>query len=162
MKEINRRPLEENLSQSEDESETNSIDGASSDEEFQILSDNEFETNMNISDEESEEEPPSSFISKDGKLTWYKNPDRSWVGRKSEENVISTPPGPTLYAVNRVSDIESSFELFMTKGMQDIIINMTNIEGRCHLFYLICFKLHTLHIFYFYVLVYLEHFVSKK
>lgn len=138
--------MEELMNQSSDESSDESSD-ASSGEEYEILSDGRSGTDVNVSDgesissgedlearEEDEEEPSSGFISKDKKITWYDKPIRELVGRNRAENVISTTPGPTRYAIARVDDIKSSFELFITKEMQALIIKMTNIEGMIKFF----------------------------
>lgn len=46
-------------------------------------------------------------------------------------NVIKMQPGPTRMAVSLVQDIKSSFELFIPDSIQNIILNCTNLEGRC-------------------------------
>lgn len=38
-------------------------------------------------------------------------------------------PGPTRYAVSHVEDIEPSFELFVTPSIENIVLQMTNLEG---------------------------------
>lgn len=45
-------------------------------------------------------------------------------------SVIRMQPGPTRIAVSHVQDIKSSFELFFTDSIQNIILDLTNLEGR--------------------------------
>lgn len=40
-------------------------------------------------------------------------------------------PGPTQLAVTHVQDIKSSFELFIPDSIQKIILDCSNLEGRC-------------------------------
>lgn len=141
---LTRRQIEELLSESDNEAEEGRLDHESSLEDFEILSDEGSVTNIAISEGESvcsdeeefsvpaQEDPSSGFLSKDKKTVWYDKCIGSLVGRKRDENVITTTPGPTQYAIARVTDIKSTFELFMTKEMQTIIITMTNIEGNFH------------------------------
>lgn len=39
-------------------------------------------------------------------------------------------PGPTRYAITRISDLESCFDLFFMADIIDIIVKMTNLNGR--------------------------------
>ena len=39
-------------------------------------------------------------------------------------------PGPNRYAVSRVQDIKSAFELFITPSIKKDILEMINLEGR--------------------------------
>lgn len=39
-------------------------------------------------------------------------------------------PGPIRYATSRVDDIKSSFQLFLPESIVEIILEMTNLEGR--------------------------------
>jgi len=65
-----------------------------------------------------------------------------WVGRNGEvwsptnmeTTIFSLPargvtPGPTHYAVVRVDNIESAFDLFFTTAIIDLIVGMTNLNG---------------------------------
>ncbi|KAJ3615045.1 hypothetical protein NHX12_018613, partial [Muraenolepis orangiensis] len=73
-----------------------------------------------------EEAPEVTFQSKDGNLLWYSSTqDRG--GRARVENIARMTPGPTRYATSRVDDIKSSFQL---KSIVEIILEMTNLEGR--------------------------------
>lgn len=39
-------------------------------------------------------------------------------------------PGPTRYAISRIHDVASSFDLFFTPDMIQLIVQMTNLHGR--------------------------------
>lgn len=70
-----------------------------------------------------------TWASKDGNIKWSKSPHQS-RGRLSSSNVIKMTPGPTRFAVTRVDDIQSAFQLFISPPIEKIILEMTNLEGR--------------------------------
>ncbi|KAJ3614718.1 hypothetical protein NHX12_018289 [Muraenolepis orangiensis] len=75
------------------------------------------------------EAPEVTFQSKNGNLLWYSSTqDRG--GRARVENIVRMTPGPTRYATSRVDDIKSSFQLFLPESIVEIIMEMTNLEGR--------------------------------
>ena len=76
------------------------------------------------------EEPEVTFQSKNGNLLWHSSP-RERGGRVRGENIVRMTPGPTRYAVSRVDEIKSSFQLFLPESIEKIIIDMSNLEGRC-------------------------------
>ena len=45
-------------------------------------------------------------------------------------NIIKFAPSPTRYAVSMIDDIRSSFQVIMNNNLSDIVLKMTNIEGR--------------------------------
>ena len=47
------------------------------------------------------------------------------------ENIIKMMPGPTRYATSRVDDINSNFQLLLPDSIERIIVEMTNLEGKC-------------------------------
>ena len=67
--------------------------------------------------------------SKNGKIIWSLSPLQQ-QGRLSAANVIRMVQGPTRYAVSHVEDIKSSFELFITPSIENIVLGMTNLEGK--------------------------------
>lgn len=67
--------------------------------------------------------------SKNKKITWSLQPFPQ-TGRASSANIINVTPGPTRYAITRVSDIKSSFLVMMNDNIQSIVVEMTNIEGQ--------------------------------
>ncbi|XP_005997448.1 piggyBac transposable element-derived protein 4-like [Latimeria chalumnae] len=70
-----------------------------------------------------------TFKSKDGNITWKASPCMN-QGRLSNSNVIKMVPGPTRYAVTCIHDIASAFGLFIPPTIENIILQMTNLEGR--------------------------------
>uniref|UniRef100_A0A665ULX8 PiggyBac transposable element-derived protein domain-containing protein n=1 Tax=Echeneis naucrates TaxID=173247 RepID=A0A665ULX8_ECHNA len=84
------------------------------------------------SDEEvtgGEAAPAERFKSKNGKIFWSSVPHDEH-GRAAAANVIKMTPGITRFAVTRVSDIKTCFELFMPLTLKRVIIAMTNLEGK--------------------------------
>ncbi len=81
------------------------------------------------SDFEGPAEVDVTFWSKDGNLSWSSSPTEK-KGRLSTENVIKMTPGLTKYATSRIEDIKSCFNLFLTEPIENIVISMTNLEGR--------------------------------
>ncbi|KAJ8384204.1 hypothetical protein AAFF_G00207520 [Aldrovandia affinis] len=78
-------------------------------------------------EEDPEEESPEvTFPSKDGNLLWYST---SLDRRARANKIVSMTPGPTRYAVSRVDDIKSSFQLFLTESIEKTILAVTNLEG---------------------------------
>ncbi len=92
-----------------------------------------------IEEETTEEEQSSdfggqaevdvTFWSKDGHLSWSSSLTEK-KGRLSTENVIKMTPGLTKYATSRIEDIKSCFNLFLAEPIENIVISMTNLEGR--------------------------------
>ncbi len=81
------------------------------------------------SDFEGPAEVDVTFWSKDGNLSWSSSPTEK-KGRLSRENVIKMTPGLTKYATSRIEDIKSCFNLFLAEPIENIVISMTNLEGR--------------------------------
>ncbi|KAL7400958.1 hypothetical protein ABVT39_020731 [Epinephelus coioides] len=76
--------------------------------------------------EEDTEDPGSGWIGKNGE---------EWCPTNMETTHFSLPargvtPGPTHYAIVRVHNMESAFDLFFTEKMIDLLVNMTNLQGR--------------------------------
>ena len=84
-------------------------------------------------EEESEEEDPAeteeNFLSKNETLIWSSitPSDRR---RMSTAVRVTSHHGPTLYAVSRIDDIKSTFDLFLPKPIEEIVLAMTNKEGQ--------------------------------
>ncbi|KRZ12308.1 PiggyBac transposable element-derived protein 4 [Trichinella zimbabwensis] len=72
----------------------------------------------------------NALMSRNGLMQWYSSPMKKREGRLAEPNVIKLPPGPTRYAIARITDIRSSFALFISSRMEKIILQMTNLEGK--------------------------------
>ena len=95
-----------------------------------------YETDQSTGEEAQEEEvqeeeaPEVKFQSKGSILLWYSySQDRGGKESKSGKHW----PGPTRYAISRVDDIKSSFQLFLLESMEEITLDMTNLKGR-HVF----------------------------
>ncbi len=82
------------------------------------------------SDFEGQAEVDVTFWSKDENLSWSSSPTERQKGRLSTENVIKMTPGLTKYATSRIEDIQSCFNLFLAEPIENIVISMTNLEGR--------------------------------
>ncbi|CAM4569943.1 unnamed protein product [Leuciscus chuanchicus] len=83
------------------------------------------------SDEEYEEaDADQTFESKNGKISWTASPPPQGPGRASSSRVIKLTPGPTRFAISRVDDIKSAFLLFFPSTIQNILVEMTNLEGK--------------------------------
>ena len=77
-----------------------------------------------------EEAPEVTFQSKGGNLLWYSSSqDRG--GRARVENIVRMTPWPTRYVISRVDDNKSSFQLFLPESMEGIVLDMTNLGGKC-------------------------------
>ncbi|XP_045074426.1 piggyBac transposable element-derived protein 4-like, partial [Coregonus clupeaformis] len=81
-----------------------------------------------------------TFVSRNGQIQWCSVPcdNNRGVGgaaaaAKSNRPVAEVPedmrPGPTRQAVGQARDILSTFRLFFTPEIEDIILEMTNLEG---------------------------------
>ncbi|XP_041729377.2 piggyBac transposable element-derived protein 4-like, partial [Coregonus clupeaformis] len=81
-----------------------------------------------------------TFVSRNGQILWCLVPcdNNRGVGgaaaaAKSNRPVAEVPedmrPGPTRQAVGQARDILSTFRLFFTPEIEDIILEMTNLEG---------------------------------
>ncbi|KAL3967747.1 aryl hydrocarbon receptor [Sarotherodon galilaeus] len=82
-----------------------------------------------------EQAPEETLQSKSGHLLWSSSllgKGKSPRGRARVKNIKMTP-GPTQYAISRVDDIKSSFQLFLPESIEEIILEMTNLEGK-HVF----------------------------
>ena len=87
-------------------------------------------------DEESEEEDPAAieeyFQSKDETLIWSSIPPsdgRHMLTAERAERETS-PHGPTAYSRSRINDTKSTFYLFLPKSIEEVVLNMTNKEGK--------------------------------
>lgn len=70
-----------------------------------------------------------TYRSKSGNIYWSSVPPNVH-GRTAAANVIKMTPGITRFAVTRVSDIKTCFDLFMPSSLKKVIIAMTNLEGK--------------------------------
>lgn len=108
--------MEEEVSEEEDVIENDPDDASTSEEE-------------STDEEEEPAEMENNFLSKDGTLLWSSIPPtdrRRMLGAMKERS----PQGPTRYAVARVSSIQAALELFLPDSVTQIVLDMTNKEGR--------------------------------
>lgn len=78
------------------------------------------------SEDIEEEEAAAAWKSRNGQLIWAPTP---------EETLRYVPPpiltsGPTCYATARISSPKTSFELFITEEIIQLILKNTNLQGR--------------------------------
>uniref|UniRef100_A0A8C6M6Z2 PiggyBac transposable element-derived protein domain-containing protein n=1 Tax=Nothobranchius furzeri TaxID=105023 RepID=A0A8C6M6Z2_NOTFU len=110
--------IEENVSETEDcVEEDPDSEGFSSDE------------NESVDPPVVSQEPTDMVTSKNGKITWPLAP-RQQQGRLNAPNLIKMVPVPTRYAISHTEDIKSSFGLFITPSIENIVVGTTNLEGK--------------------------------
>ena len=78
---------------------------------------------------DAEAAPAESIQSKNGNIRWSTVPP-DVHGRTAAANIIKMTPGVTRFAVTRVSDIKTCFDLFLPLSLKKVIIAMTNLEGK--------------------------------
>lgn len=111
------------------ETEVSELSEEESDMEFEVESDPSTSSDAPPDSEEDTEDPAqpaSEWTSKNGQI---------WVPSNTETThyvpaARGLVPGPTRYAITRIHNMESSFDLFFTAEIFDIIVNMTNLQGR--------------------------------
>ncbi|KAI5087140.1 dual specificity protein phosphatase 26 isoform X1, partial [Silurus meridionalis] len=101
-------------------SSTDSSDSRESDADFKPAS------TPSTTSEEDSEDPGSGWIGRNGQV-WSSNNGETAPFTQPARGVTA---GPTRYAIARVGDIQSSFDLFFTSEMLDLIVSMTNIYGQ--------------------------------
>lgn len=125
--------LEHLLQSSENEESSEPDDPSDAEEDFTeadpIFEITEEQHSYEDSEEECHEEDPN-FLSKNGEILWSSSPPPQTPGRARAEEIIRKTPGPTRYACSRAEDIKSTFELYFPSSIQNILVRMTNLEGR--------------------------------
>lgn len=112
-------------SDSEEEHEETEEETDTDDVEYQVESDSA------TSDESSEnwedtDETEVGWKSKSGQI-WSPTHTETLRYHPAATGVLA---GPTRYATARISTIKSSFDLFMTEEILQIVLDMTNLQGR--------------------------------
>lgn len=119
----------EYLLQSSEEEENavpkNPADDTSEEEDF-----TEAAPDFESEEEESDEEGLVTYTSRNGEILWSSSPPLQTQERARAQKVPRHTPGPTRYACVRVKDILSTFEFFFITSIQNILLEMTNLEGR--------------------------------
>lgn len=90
----------------------------------------EFEPDLESEEEDLDEEAPVTFTSRNREILWSSSPPPQTQGRARAEEVLRQTPGPTRYACARVEYIRSAFKYFFTNSIQNILLEITNLEGR--------------------------------
>ncbi|CAD7090716.1 unnamed protein product [Hermetia illucens] len=103
-----------------------------SDEDEEVSEIEDYESGdeeIEVSDDDLEEiilEDLPEYLSRDKTIQWYEHPFR----HSQRSTNPSLQPGITRYAASRISDIQSSFDLFLPPQLETIILRNTNREGR--------------------------------
>lgn len=119
-------------SESEDEEKSSVLEKATSssqDEDYHPVPD----SSSSGGEDEAEqlmvetEQQVGEWMSRDGKIMWFPTADETL-----HYNPVPTgiTPGPTLYAVARISSLRSAFDLFITEEMIQLLCTHTNLHGR--------------------------------
>ncbi|XP_048853942.1 piggyBac transposable element-derived protein 4-like [Brienomyrus brachyistius] len=77
--------------------------------------------------QQPEQRPGEIFMSRNGQIEWSSSPK---IAQPRSPTKLKMKPGPTRMAVSRVHDIRSAFELFISDSIQQVVLNMTNLEGK--------------------------------
>lgn len=93
----------------------------------------ESSTSVSTSDPSSESEEDTQDPVR--KNEWTAKSGQVWAPSNAETlRYMQAPtgmmPGPTRYAISRIHDVASSFDLFFTPNMIKLIVQMTNLYGR--------------------------------
>ncbi|XP_019123568.2 piggyBac transposable element-derived protein 4 isoform X1 [Larimichthys crocea] len=110
-------------SESEEEDEGSEVDPDKLESESDSSEDSSEEE-----DREKMDEPTAGWTSKNGKIVW--SPTNDETLRYVPQTKGRLTPGPTHYAIARISDPLSSFALLLTDEILQYIVDMTNLQGR--------------------------------
>ncbi|XP_070778216.1 piggyBac transposable element-derived protein 4-like [Enoplosus armatus] len=135
---------DEDTSSPEDEGTPSSEDGSitTDDEEYQPVPDSSSSGGEDDTDTATEaeqlmaetveavaetEELAAEWMSRDGRIMWFPTAKETL-----HYNPVPTgiTPGPTLYAVARISSLRSAFDLFITEEIIHLLCTHTNLHGR--------------------------------
>lgn len=124
--------MEENL----DGNDGDIFDESDGEENFVPDEENESYSSSNISVDSSTIEGEenlgydcsTSHLSKDKSILWQENPPQ-YIGRIAKNQVMSNKPGPTKNATSVVTNIKSSFDLFISQNIKQLVMEMTNLRG---------------------------------
>lgn len=81
------------------------------------------------SEDEGDETINSSVLLSKDKSIQYRSDPPLQQGRRASKDVLNLTPGPTRYATSRIDDELSTFQLFFTKDLEEIILINSNVEG---------------------------------
>ncbi|XP_044023761.1 piggyBac transposable element-derived protein 3-like [Siniperca chuatsi] len=127
-----------NSKQDSDESASETEDDSNTDDdvEFTLVADESDDSDdsdshddSNLSGEDMEEAMDPSdhkWKSKNGQIVW--SPTHTEMLRYIPVPCVN--PGPTRYAISRISTLKSCFDLFLTEEIITCVLDMTNLQGR--------------------------------
>ncbi|KAJ8383622.1 hypothetical protein AAFF_G00215930 [Aldrovandia affinis] len=118
----------------------NADDACSSDSHSTEESDSDVDSDVDFSPESSSSDHDSSMeVDEDPEpegtagSEWKAKNGQVWSASHQETlryfPATCRRPGPTRYAITRISDVTSAFELFITKEIIQVVVDMTNLQG---------------------------------
>lgn len=122
--------------QSESSSSATEPQDSSSEDETSFERDSDVDflvSSVSLSDSSSESEDDNvdtactSSVWTPSGLVWSPSHAETQLYIPASTNLVS---GPTIYAISRIYDVESSFNLLFTAEMIQLILEMTNLQGR--------------------------------
>ncbi|XP_038584333.1 piggyBac transposable element-derived protein 4-like isoform X2 [Micropterus salmoides] len=125
----------ERVVQPDDSMQDSNENASETEDETNTGDDVNFEPNSDASDSpndatemvvDMEETSAQEWKSKHGKIVW--SPTHYETLRYTPYKVLT--PGPTRYAISRISTVKSCFDLFMTEEIIQLVLDMTNLHGR--------------------------------
>ena len=64
-------------------------------------------------------------------MTLFSGPENVGITKFDCNNILDLTLGPTLFSIAQIEDEYSAFELFFPRDLKTMIINYTNVEGKC-------------------------------
>uniref|UniRef100_UPI003AAEECD7 piggyBac transposable element-derived protein 4-like n=1 Tax=Centroberyx gerrardi TaxID=166262 RepID=UPI003AAEECD7 len=114
----------------EDEQASETEDDNTDDEVWKLIppveSDSSDDSAESGEDTEETAGPSDEWKSKNGQIVW--SPTHGETLRYVPATGVI--PGPTRYATTRISNVKSCFDLFMTEKIIQLLLDMTNLQGR--------------------------------
>uniref|UniRef100_A0A3P8SVH4 PiggyBac transposable element-derived protein domain-containing protein n=1 Tax=Amphiprion percula TaxID=161767 RepID=A0A3P8SVH4_AMPPE len=95
--------------------------------EEEMTSTKDDDTSSLEDEDTSSQELAAEWTSRNGKILWF--PTNKETQHFNPVPTVITP-GPTLYAVARISNLRSAFDLFITEEMIQLLCTHTNLHGR--------------------------------
>eukprot|EP00064_Thunnus_orientalis_P011091 superscaffoldBa00001567_g11121 len=110
---------------SENEEDTNTEDDVLDSESTEHSSDESSEDRTENGECMEEKEDPG-WKSRNGQIVW--SPSHAETLRYFPATALT--PGPTRYAIARISNVKSCFDLLITEEITQLLVDMTNLQGR--------------------------------
>ncbi|XP_058470744.1 piggyBac transposable element-derived protein 4-like [Solea solea] len=115
-----------------EESEKASNSEDEEDEGLGDVPDHQLASDFSLDSSESENEEPTGeggWISKSRNIVWSPTENQT-VPYEPDTDDTDLKPGPTLWATSKMHSLESAFDLFITEEIVNVIVEMTNSQGR--------------------------------